>query len=91
MWQEIGRVRPGNVQAHVSLAGAYENLGRRKDAEVEYDQILRLDPGNEVAREALTRLRRGVVRERRSLSSASRAPETKSGESLPSEPESDSN
>jgi tetratricopeptide (TPR) repeat protein len=91
MWQEIARIRPGNVQAHVSLAGAYENLGRRKDAEVEYDQILRLDPGNEVAREALTRLRRGVVRERRSLSSASRAPETKSGESLPSEPESDSN
>jgi tetratricopeptide (TPR) repeat protein len=49
---------PGNVAAHVFLGDSYVKLGRRRQAAVEYQAALALDPHDYQARFRLERLQR---------------------------------
>jgi tetratricopeptide (TPR) repeat protein len=50
---------PRPATAHVWLGRLFENQGRAKDAENEFEAALRLDPKNKLAQESLKKLKKG--------------------------------
>jgi tetratricopeptide (TPR) repeat protein len=57
LWREILVARPTLLPARLKLAAAYLRLEQFPEAVREYERVLQLDPKNQDAREALTRLR----------------------------------
>ena len=57
LWREIVTVRPTLLQASLKLAAAYIRLEQYPEALREYEKVLQLEPGNQHAREGLSRLR----------------------------------
>lgn len=57
LWREILVARPTLLPARLKLAAAYLRLEQFPEAVREYERVLQLDPKNQDARDALTRLR----------------------------------
>ena len=57
LWQEILVVRPTLLPARLKLAAAYIRLEQFPEAVREYERVIQLEPKNQDARDALTRLR----------------------------------
>ena len=59
LWEDTATQSPGKARVHNNLGYAYELAHRRGDAEKAYLRALALDPGSELARANLSRLREG--------------------------------
>ena len=57
-FQKVLQTNPDNALTHGALGTAYYKLGEKDPAIHEFQEVLRLDPGNPNAREMLERLQR---------------------------------
>jgi Flp pilus assembly protein TadD len=55
-FEEVIRLRPDYVLAHLNLGVAYVRQGRVYEARKEFEETLRLDPQNQKARQCLETL-----------------------------------
>jgi cytochrome c-type biogenesis protein CcmH/NrfG len=47
--EQVVRLNPGHIKAHLNLGVALFKLGRFQQAAMSFDQTLRLDPSNAIA------------------------------------------
>jgi peroxin-5 len=57
-WEDVVRRAPAQTDARLSLAIALLQIGRVDDAARHLREVLRLDPGNETAKKALSAIGR---------------------------------
>ncbi len=58
-WRAVTEQEPGNIEAHLALAGAYLRVGERIEAFLQYQEVLEIAPNHPEARQGLARLRGG--------------------------------